>query len=448
MLHQLKKGLDLPISGLPSQKIVNADLCKKVAVTGFDYNGMKPTMHVQVGDMVKVGQPLFTCKKVEGVIYTSPACGKVVAVNRGDKRVFQSLEIEVDGSDHIDFKNFKEKNIDDYTGEEVEALMVESGMWTALRTRPFSKSPALGSRPKAIFVNAMDTNPLAPDPAIIIQEYEEDFKNGLDALAKICGETLYLVNKAGSVVPSTNNEKISVHEFSGPHPAGTVGVHIHFLEPVHLEKEVWHIGYQDVVALGRLMTTGRLFLERIISLAGPLVFSPRLLRTRLGADLNTITSGQLKDGIAKRVISGSVLNGRTQDEIFHYLGRFHNQVTVIEDGAKREFLGWQLPGFQKFSVKNTYVGKFMNKVFPFDTNLHGSKRAIVPVESFEKVMPMDLLPTLLLKALSTNDTELSQQLGCLELDEEDLALCTFVSPGKEDFGPLLRNHLDIIEKEG
>lgn len=448
MLHHLKKGLDLPISGLPSQKIVNADLCKRVAVTGYDYNGMKPTMQVGVGDTVKIGQPLFTCKKVEGVIYTSPASGKVVAINRGDKRVFQSIEIEVEGSEHTSFSSYKDKPIGDYSSEEVEQLMIESGMWTALRTRPFSKTPNPGSRPHSIFVNAMDTNPLAPDPAVIISEYEDDFKNGLSALTKICGEKLFLVNKSGSVVPSPTDDKISMHQFSGPHPAGTVGVHIHFLDPVNADKEVWHIGYQDVVALGRLLTTGRLFLERIVSLAGPLVYSPRLLRTRLGADLNTLISGQVKTEDNIRVISGSVFNGRSLDNVFHYLGRFHNQVTVLAEGNIREFLGWQGPGNDKFSVKNTFVGKFKNKVFPFNTNLHGSKRAIVPVESFEKVMPMDLLPTLLLKALCTNDTELSQQLGCLELDEEDLALCTFVSPGKEDFGPLLRNHLTTIEKEG
>lgn len=448
MHYRIKKGLDLPILGLPSQKIVNSDPAKKVAITGFDYNGMKPTMQVQIGDQVKIGQPLFTCKKIEGVVYTSPASGKVVAINRGEKRVFQTIEIEVDGAEHVEFKNYQQKSIEDYTGEELEKLLLESGLWTALRTRPFSKAPLPGTRPKSFFVNAMDSNPLAPDPAYVISEYGDDFKNGLSALTKICGEKLWVSTKDGSVIDIPEHELISQETFSGPHPSGTVGVHIHHLDPVDSNKVVWHMGYQDVIALGRLMTTGRLFLERIISLAGPMVYSPRLLRTRVGANLNELVQGQVKGDQEARVVSGSVFHGRKSDEVFHYLGRFHNQVTVLAEGHEREFLGWQGPGNNKFSTKNTYVGKFKNKVFPFNTDLHGSKRAIVPVESFENVMPMDILPTLLLKALNTNDTEMTQQLGCLELDEEDLALCTFVSPGKADFGPLLRNHLNIIEKEG
>ena len=444
---KIKKGLDLPINGVPSQKIVNAKAVSTVAITGFDYVGMKPTMLVQEGDKVKTGQPVFECKKTPGVIYTAPAAGTVKAINRGEKRVFQTMVIEVESDEHQSFSSWSQKDVSDFSGEEIRSLLIESGMWTGFRTRPFSRVPAVDHQPSAIFVTAVDTNPLCADPEVVINEYPEDFKRGLELLGRLTDKEVFVVKKNGADIPTPSSENIKVEEVSGPHPAGNVGTHIHFLSPVGPKNMVWYMDYQDVIAVGRLFLTGKLFLERVVAVGGPKVYQPRLLRTRVGADINTLLDGQLKDGEV-RIISGSIWNGRQRCDVFHYLGRYNNQVTCMEENRTREFLGWQGPGTDKYSIKNTFAGKFKNKSFDFTTKVHGSPRAMVPVGSFEKVMPMDILPTQLLRALVTRDTDLAQQLGCLELDEEDLALCTFASPGKEDFGPYLRDCLTIIEKEG
>jgi Na+-transporting NADH:ubiquinone oxidoreductase subunit A len=443
---KIKKGLDLPISGLPAQKIFNAPAVTEVAVTGPDFTGMKPTMAVKEGDKVKVGDQLFECKKTPGVIYTSPANGTVKAINRGDRRVLQTVVISVEGEEQKTFSSYSEKAVSEYSAEEVQNLMVEAGLWPALRTRPFSKVPQLGTKASSIFVSLMDSNPLAADKEIILNEYEEDFKAGVEALSLLAPK-VFVTKKPSTKAPAFTAENIEVAEFSGPHPAGNVGTHIHHLDPVGLNKTVWHIDLQDVVALGKLITTGRVFLERIVSFAGPKAKNPRLLRTRLGACLCQLLEGETAEGPV-RIISGSILNGRKKDDVFCYLGRYHNQISVIEENNTREFLGWQGPGYDKYSVKNTYAGKFKRKVFDFHTNTYGSKRAIVPVGIFESVMPLDILPTQLIKALKTKDTDLAVALGALELDEEDLALCTFASPGKDDFGPELRETLTIIEKEG
>ena len=253
-------------------------------------------------------------------------------------------------------------------------------------------------------------------------------------------------------VPGASLDFIEPEEFAGPHPAGLPGTHIHFLDPVSMDKTVWHINYQDVIAIGKLFDTGRLFVERIISLAGPVVNEPRLLRTRLGASVDDLVNEQLCE-VDRRVISGSVLSGRKAAGVFGYLGRYHNQVSAVAEGHEREFMGWQMPGFNKFSVKNTFASSIYslinpNKRFNMTTNTGGSKRAMVPIGSYEKVMPLDILPTFLLRALLTSDTDQAQALGCLELNEDDLALCTFVCPGKMEYGPLLRQCLDTIEREG
>jgi Na+-transporting NADH:ubiquinone oxidoreductase subunit A len=218
---------------------------------------------------------------------------------------------------------------------------------------------------------------------------------------------------------------------------------------VNANRTVFYIGYQDVIALGKLIETGKLFTERVVALSGSRVKNPRLLRTRVGACICEITEGELAEG-SNRVISGSVLNGRTKDDVFCYLGHYHNAITAIEEQTNhREFLGWQSPGFNKFSVKRIFLSTFTGgKKFDIGTDTHGSLRSMVPVGMYEKVMPLDVLPTQLLRALLTKDTDMAQQLGCLELDEEDLALCTFASVGKKDFGPVLRENLTIIEKEG
>ena len=442
----IKRGLDLPIAGAPAQRIEAGRPVRSVAVVGFDYPTMKPTMAVQVGDRVKLGQILFSDKKSPGVHYTAPGAGVVSAVHRGEKRVLQSVVIDLDGDEEITFATYSPAQLDGLSNEQVRENLQQSGLWTAFRTRPFSKVPAVDAVPSSIFVTAIDTHPLAADPAVIIAEQSEAFEAGLKVLGNLA--KLFVCKAPTASLPGEALPKVQVETFSGPHPAGLAGTHIHFLDPVSASKSVWTIGYQDVIAVGKLFTSGRLSVERIVSLAGPVVEQPRLVRARLGANLDELTAGELQPG-ANRVVSGSLLGGRTAHGAFAYLGRYHQQVSCLREGKEREMLHYMRPGVEKHSILNIYISKLMaGKKFAFSTSTNGSPRAMVPVGNYEQVMPLDILPTQLLRALIVGDTEVAQKLGCLELDEEDLALCSYVCAGKYEYGPILRDNLTRIEKEG
>lgn len=443
---KIRRGLDLPISGSPVQSIEEGPQVRQVALIGFDYHGMKPTMAVKVGDKVKLGQEVFSDKKIPGVIYTAPASGTVSAINRGDQRVFHSIVIDVEGDDAIEFTRYNASDLAGLSADVVQQQLLQSGLWTALRTRPFSKAPVPGSKPSSIFVQAIDTNPLAADPKVVIDTNKEAFANGLTLLSRLT-DKVFVCHAQGVDLPKGQGN-LNYQAFGGVHPAGNPGTHIHFLDPVSAKKTVWTIGYQDVMAIGELFTTGRLNVSRVVALAGPQVERPRLIKTRLGANLNELTAGQTKAG-ENRVISGSVFGGRRSHNNVTFLGRFHTQVSVLLEGRDREFLHYLRMGRNKFSVMGLYITKlFSGKKFDFTTSTNGSERAMVPVGSYEKVMPLDILPTQLLRSLIVGDTEMAQQLGCLELDEEDLALCTYVCPGKYEYGPILRNNLARIESEG
>lgn len=444
---KINKGLDLPITGSPVQAVKSAVAeIRSVAVIGPDYIGCKPTMAVKVGDRVKLGQVIFSDKKTEGVQITAPGAGVVTEINRGERRVLQSVVIELDAEEEaIEFARYDVSQLAAITREQVVENLQASGLWTAFRTRPFSRVPAVSTVPVSVFVTAIDTNPLAADPALFINEYADDFANGLTLLTKLTDKMVYLCKAPGTKVPSVDG--VTVEEFDGPHPAGNAGTHIHHLDPVSRTKTVWTVGYQDVVAIGKLFTEGRLFVERFVSVAGPHVNKSAILKTRVGAKLSELTVGLLPTG-ENRLINGSVWNGRTAKGPTAYLGRYANQVTVLTEGNKREFLGWVMPGANKFSVLNVFTSFLSSgKKFDFTTTTNGSERAMVPVGQFEQLMPLDILPTQLLRALVTGDIVTAMQLGCLELDEEDLALCTFACPGKYEYGPILRDNLTRIEKE-
>lgn len=444
----IKKGLDLPITGDCQQVIEDATPVSRVALVGPDYHDLRPTMAVQEGDSVRLGQLLFEDKRRPGIRFTSPGAGKVVGVHRGEKRRLLSVEIELDDSAGEETFDVGGKRPGDLSGDQVRDALLQSGLWTGLRQRPFSKVPLPDAVPHAIFVTAIDTNPLAADPAVVLAGREDAFKTGVEALTRLTDGTVFLCKAPGAAIPEpSGGGDVTVAEFGGPHPAGLSGTHIHFLASAGLKKHVFWINYQDVAAIGDLFLTGKINPERVIALGGPLVSRPRLLRTRLGADISSLVDGELKAGEA-RVVSGSLLSGRAQSEHLGFVGRWHLQISVVAEGRQRELLGWQAPGENKFSIKRVFVSALSpGKRFDFDTNTNGSPRAMVPVGSFESVMPLDVLPTFLLRALITGDSERSLELGALELDEEDLGLCTFVCPGKTEYGPLLRRNLEVIERE-
>ncbi|MEX1197030.1 MAG: Na(+)-translocating NADH-quinone reductase subunit A [Pseudohongiellaceae bacterium] len=449
---KIKRGLDIPVSGVPEQRIEQARTVRSVAVLGRDYVGMKPTMQVTEGDRVRLGQTLFTDKKTEGVIYTAPGTGTVRAVNRGKRRTFLSLVIDLDDdqSDQETFQVYDDHALATLDRQSIVDNLVQSGAWTALRTRPYSRVPAPDSRPAAIFVNLMDSNPLAADQEIIVKEHLDDFLRGMRLLSRLTDGRLYACRRAGSfsgLEDEHTADNVVVEDFDGPHPAGLTGTHIHFLEPVSLNKWVWTINAQDVIAIGKLFSTGKVWTERVVALGGPQVNAPRLLRTRLGANLEELTAGGLKEG-DNRIISGSVLSGRNARDPEQFLGRYHQQVSVLREGREREFMAYLSPGLNRHSNLGIYLSSLLRgKRFDFTTNTNGSERAMVPVGSYETIMPLDILPTQLLRSLIVTDIESAMDLGALELDEEDLGLCTYVCPGKYEYGPILRNNLTRIEKE-
>ena len=447
--HRITKGLDLPIAGDPQQAIGSAAAVRHVALLGADYYGMKPKMVAKVGDRVVRGQFLFEDRKTPGVRFTAPAAGTVVAIHRGEKRAFVSLVIELDGSDdQLQFESFRPGA--DQSADTIKALLIESGLWTALRMRPFSRVPAPDTTPRAIFVTAVDTNPHAADVGVVLKGKEADFKRGLAILSKLAPKT-YVCKSSKLQLDVSGVGTVQVEDFDGVHPAGNVGTHIHMLEPVDRDRVVWHVGYQDVVAIGVLFATGQLDSRRVVSLAGPTVTRPRLVEAQLGASLDELTAGELAPG-ENRVISGSVLSGRkAMGEVDGYIGRFHVQVSALLEGRHRELLGWLAPGAGKYTIIPVYfgwLGRLLGKKFNMTTTTNGSPRAMVPIGMYERVMPLDIHPTFLLRSLLVGDTDRAIQLGALELDEEDLALCTFVDPGKADYGVVLRKNLSEIEKEG
>ncbi|MDY7025731.1 MAG: Na(+)-translocating NADH-quinone reductase subunit A [Pseudomonadota bacterium] len=446
---KIKRGLDLPIAGQPSQQITDGNAINEVAVLGYEYPTMKPSMRVREGDTVKKGQVIFEDKKNPGVMYTAPASGQVMSVNRGDRRVFESLVIKLDEQNtSVDFDSYINKPAADYSADELIKLMVESGMWTALRQRPYDKVPAIDSLPSSIFVAAIDTRPLAADPAVVIAEQAEAFAQGLQLLTRLTEGKIHVTKAPGAQINVPEIKSLTVTEFGGKHPAGLVGTHIHFLDGASESKQVWHIGYQDVIALAKLIETGELYTDRVVAIAGPQVKSPRLVRTQFGASLVQLL-GEETEGADNRLISGSVLGGFSGKAHENYLGRYANQVSVLAEDRDRHPLRYlSFTGNDRHSVKNIYLSKLFGGLKKMTTNANGSERAMVPVGSYEEVMPLDILPTQLLRAIIIGDMDTAISLGVLELNEEDLSICTYVSPGKYEYGPLLRDMLYQIEKEG
>ena len=459
-MHRSRKGLQLPLAGAPTQEIERARPVRQVAVLAADFVGLRPAMRVAVGDDVSRGQVLFEDKRTPGVCHTAPAAGTVHAIHRGDRRALQSVVIETSRAEYEErvatessFSTFSGRHPSGMAADAVMALLTESGLWTSLRARPFGRVADPRTRPAAILVTAVDSNPHAPSLDLILKRVETLFARGLAALVRLTDGPVFVCTAAGSDITIPTIERVRHEEFYGPHPSGTAGFHMHTLAPVDRTTTAWHVGAQDVVAIGRLFETGQLDLTRVVSLAGPAVARPRLLGTRIGASVDELLSGEIDgadDATETRAVSGSVLSGRAAaGEMHGFLGRFHQQISVLGEGRRREFLGWLDPGLGKFSVIPTFLSRLIpGRRFSFTTNTNGSRRAVVPIGMFERVMPFDILPTPLLRALLMTDTERAEELGCLELDEEDLALCTFVCPGKNDYGPLLRQVLNEIEKDG
>lgn len=452
-LHTSRRGLVLPIAGEPDQRVEPAPASPAVALLGADYPGLRPVLAVQPGEEVLRGAVLFHDRRTPAVRFTSPARGRVTDIHRGDRRALVSVVVAVDDAGaeagaQVRLEGFTGRPPSALDAAEVRALLLESGLWTALRTRPFGRVPDPATSPHALFVTATDSRPLAANVERVTQGREEALAAGLTALAKLTDGPTFLCVAAGSPIQAPPQTRVQREEFAGPHPSGSVGWHIHRLAPASLDRVAWHLHYQDAIAIGRLFLEGIIDTRRVVALGGPGVARPRLLETRVGASLGALTTGELVAG-RQRLISGSVLDGRRiAGPADAFLGRYHLQVSALPEGDRRELFGWIAPGADKHSVTGSVLGAFLrSRRLALTTTTNGSPRAMVPIGTYERVMPFDILPTLLLRALITGDDARAVQLGALELDEEDIALCTYVCPGKYEYGPLLRGALARIEKE-
>ncbi|MEM1377378.1 MAG: Na(+)-translocating NADH-quinone reductase subunit A [Pseudomonadota bacterium] len=443
---RLKKGLNLPVTGSISADSIDKSRITKVAVLGSDYIGVKPRVCVEEGDKVVAGTPLFTDKDFEQIQVVAPAEGIVKAINRGARRKLISISIQLTATKKkpLDFS----KKVKSETREGLVDLLCEAGLWTSFRTRPYSKIPDPESAPAAIYITATDTEPLSANPADIIAQEPDAFAAGAKAVARLCADKTFVCINGDGRVPTIDEENIETVSFSGPHPAGLAGTHMHFLVPPSPTRTVWTIGYHDVIIIGRLMLTGRYDPSRIIALCGPACTNPRLVETYAGASLEELFGADMEQDLPVRMISGSILSGTAGEGPSAYLGRYARQATLIEEDKKQIPLGWIRPMPSKFAIQPVLGSAIARKLYPLTSNLNGGRRAMVPTGTFEQLMPQDFLPTQLLRSLLVMDTDQAQALGVLELDEEDLGLVTFACPAKYEYGLALRDCLTKIEKEG
>ncbi len=441
----IKKGLDIKLIGEAEKTVVDLD-SPLFAIKPTDFIGCFPKVVVKEGDKVKAGSPLFFDKYRDDIYFTSPVSGTVSSIRRGAKRKLLEVIVEPDGKwESLDFGPADPAKTD---RETIIEKLLKSGLWPMLRQRPYSVVAQPKEEPKAIFVPAFDSSPLAPDFDLMVHGKGEEFQAGLDVLARLTSGKVYLnihdENTRSKVFLNAKN--VEINRFRGPHPAGNVSVHISRISPINKGEVVWYIYPQDILAIGRLFLTGKHDTTRLIALTGSEVKKRRYFKTRQGATITNMVKDNVEVGTL-RYISGNVLTGDKIDKA-GFTGFYHSQVTVIPEGNYYEFLGWALPGFGKFSISRTFPAfLFPNKKYRLDTNMHGGERAYVMTGMYEKVFPFDIYPLQLIKAILVEDIDLMENLGIYEIDAEDFALCEVIDTSKTEIQKIIRNGLELMRKE-
>lgn len=433
-----RRGLALALPGVPEQEVHTGNPVAHVALCGSDYPGLKPRMLVKQGDTVRTGQALFFDKRDAGVMYTAPGGGIISAIHRGQRRQLESVVIRLAGEDERPVVGgpLPGSSPEAMSRGEIVHCLAAAGLWTAFRRRPFGRVPHSEEQPLAIFITAMDTQPLAADPSVAIGLAMDSFRMGLQVLTRLTPGNLWLCTAPGWTLAEPVIDRVRHAVFEGPHPAGLAGTHIHQLAPVGHHRAVWHISYADVIAVGKLFHEGVQDFQRIVALGGGPVERPRLVRTRMGASLDELLEGEITPDHSVRIISGSLLSGHAQAGGQSFLGRYHLQVSVVPEADRRRRSSWLWRRLGSTQVSNP------------TTTMHSSPSGMLPLEIFERVLPAGFLAAPLLRALMSGDIDQAQTLGCLELDEEDLALCAYLCPAKCDYGGALRSALQRIEREG
>lgn len=440
MQINVKHGLDLRVGGHPRQNIEPGPVVRHVALLGEDYGGLKPSLQVEVGDRVLAGQTLFHDRHYPEIRYTSSVAGTVTAIIRGPKRRVVSVVVGRDGDDAVVFRKYTPDALARAPEDEIAEQLLQSGQWTALRSRPYERVPGPDQRPEWLFITAIDTDPLAPDPKVVLRQYRDAFNTGLIALTRLARRRVYLCTGVDAELPLPELPSgLTVAQFAGPHPAGLPGTHIHHLARVSADAAAWHVSYQDVIAIGQQFLTGKPWLQRVVALGGPGMRDPRLITTPIGASVTELLAGERLEGY--RVVSGSVLGGRALEAGGEFLGRYHRQIALLQDNEAAVPAG-RKP--RSLPMARTVRGRIRDRIA---AALSVRPTGLLPVEAFDRVWPLRIAPVPLLRALLVNDTENAEALGCLALAEEDLALCSYVCPANLDYSSALRATLESIERE-
>lgn len=445
-LIRLKKGYDIQLLGEATKEIVGVEAPKTIAIQPPDFRGVVPKMLVDVGAQVKCGTPLFISKTQPEVQFTSPVSGEVVEVLRGEKR--RILEVRILADTQMNYEDFGKSDVNSLGREGIKNLLLKSGAWALLRQRPFNKIAETNVVPKNIFISGFDSAPLATDLNFVLKGRTNHLQAGIDALAKMTDGKVFLGLKHGADNSSFDGLKnVTVYHFDGPHPAGNVGVQIHHIQPINKGEVVWTINAQDLSIVGKLISEGVFDATRTIAITGSEINKPAYVKLPIGSNLETVLKGQLKAG-KNRIISGNVLFGTTASEK-GYLGFYDQQITVIPEGDEPEFMGWLIPSEARPSLSKTFLSYLTpNKKYRVNTAMHGEERPFVVTNEYEKVLPMDIYPVQLLKAILAGDLEAMEALGIYEVVEEDLSLCEFVCTSKQPVQQILSDGLTLIEREG
>ncbi|WP_163718062.1 Na(+)-translocating NADH-quinone reductase subunit A [Mangrovibacterium lignilyticum] len=443
---KLKRGLDIRLKGAAEAVLENAPAPTTVALKPIDFPGLTPKLSVKAEAQVKAGDALFFDKYNPEIFFTSPVSGTVKAVNRGERRKILEVVVEADGKN--EFASFTKADPLKLNRDQITGQLLTSGLWPFFKQRPYGTLAKPSDQPKNIFISGFDSSPLAPDFEFIFKNDIAAIQTGINALSKLTDGKVYLGlsdKTANSIFSGLKN--VEVNTFSGPHPAGNVGIQIHKVGPINKGELVWTISIQAVAYIGRLFETGKLDLSKTIALAGSEVKAPKYLKTIHGAEIGSLVKGKTKQEGTERIISGNVLTGR-KVEADDYLGYFAQQITVIPEGDHYEFMGWAEPGFGKYSASKAFFSSlFPKKEYVLDANMNGGERAFVLSGQYEKFLPMDILPVYLIKAIMANDIDKMEQLGIYEVVEEDLALCEYACTSKIKVQEILREGLDTMVKE-
>ncbi len=446
---KIKKGRDLPIEGAPSADISNAANSSRFSLLPPDFYGLKFKLEVKEGDKVKAGSPLMSNRAVPQMLFTSPAGGTVCAINRGERRKLLEIVIEKSQEEEFEsFDSFEAKDIASLGAERIKQQLLASGVWPCIRQRPFSKVANPSQAPKSIFINAMDTEPNTADINILLQGREREFQAGVDIIKQLTTGKVFLCSDArtANVAPAISGAQgAESHQFSGPHPAGNVGTHIQHLDPINKGDVVWYLNAQNAADIGKLFLTGRLPVNRLVALCGSAARQRQYYHTRLGAELQSIIQDRVEGGDV-RIINGGVLTG-TQSSVKGYLGFYNSTITIIPEAGPKELFGWMKPGLSKPTFSRMFLSAFRGGTYNIDTCLNGEDRAIVASHVYDSLVALDVLPSFLIKACLAQDVEEMEQLGLFECAPEDFSLCTYACISKTNVDSIIRDGLDLLEKE-